>query len=65
VLTAAGDSGAVPLRALAWGITAAVAGTMVANFFYLTMQMYYFTGLVALALAVPLLLAGRARAAPA
>jgi hypothetical protein len=31
----------------------------------MTMQMYYFTGLVALALAVPLLLARRARAAPA
>jgi O-antigen ligase len=64
-LTAAGDAGAVQLRALAWGVTAAVVGTMVANFFYLTMQMYYFTGLVALALAVPLLLARRARAAPA
>ena len=56
-LAAAGDSGAVPLRALAWGITAALAGTMAANLFYLTMQMYYFTGLIALALAVPLLLA--------
>ena len=65
VLVRAGDTDAVLLRALAWGITAAVAGTMVANLFYLTMQMYYFTGLVALALAVPLLLARRARAAPA
>ena len=64
-LSATGDSGAVLLRALAWGITAALAGTMAANFFYLTMQMYYFTGLVVLALAVPLLLARRARAAPA
>ncbi|HXV96247.1 MAG TPA: O-antigen ligase family protein [Gaiellaceae bacterium] len=64
-LTAGGDTGAVLLRALAWGVTAAFVGTLVANFFYLTMQMYYFTGLVALALAVPLLLARRARAAPA
>ena len=64
-VSATGDSGAVLLRALAWGITAALAGTMAANFFYLTMQMYYFTGLVVLALAVPLLLARRARAAPA
>ena len=63
-LAAAGDSRAVLLRALAWGITAAVAGTMAANLFYLTMQMYYFTGLVTFGLAVPLLLARRARAAP-
>jgi len=63
-LSASGDSGAVLLRALAWGLTAALAGTMAANVFYLTMQMYYFTGLVALAFAVPLLLARRARPAP-
>ena len=63
-LAAAGDAEAVRLRALAWGITAAVVGTMVANLFYLTMQMYYFTGLVAFALAVPLLLVRRARTAP-
>ena len=43
-------------------ITAALVGTMAANVFYLTMQMYYFTGLIALGLAVPLLLARRARA---
>ena len=49
------------LHSLAWGITAAVVGTLVANFFYLTMQMYYFTGLVVLALTVPLLLARKAR----
>ena len=61
-LSAAGDSGAALMRALAWGITAALVGTMAANVFYLTMQMYYFTGLVVLALAVPLLLARRARA---
>jgi hypothetical protein len=61
-LAAAGDRGATLMRALAWGITAALVGTMAANVFYLTMQMYYFTGLIALGLAVPLLLARRARA---
>ena len=60
-LVAAGDTAAVQLHSLAWGITAAVVGTLVANVFYLTMQMYYFTGLVVLALTVPLLLARRAR----
>ena len=40
--------GATLMRALAWGITAALVGTMAANVFYLTMQMYYFTGLIAL-----------------
>ena len=64
-LVETGDSEAVRLRALAWGITAALAGTMVANIFYLTMHMYYFSGLVAFALALPLLLARRARAASA
>jgi O-antigen ligase len=42
---------------LAWGLTAALAGTMAANFFYLTMQFYYFYALVALALALPVVFA--------
>ncbi|MBV8480501.1 MAG: O-antigen ligase family protein [Actinobacteria bacterium] len=42
---------------LAWGFTAALAGTMAANFFYLTMQFYYFYGLIALALALPVVFA--------
>jgi len=42
---------------LAWGLTAALAGTMAANFFYLTMQFYYFYGFVALALALPVVFA--------
>ena len=33
--------------------TAALAGTLAANAFYLTMQMYYFYAFVALALAIP------------
>ena len=39
------------LRPLAWGLTAALLGTMAANAFYLTMQFYYFYALAALALA--------------
>jgi O-antigen ligase len=42
---------------LAWGLTAALAGTMAANFFYLTMQFYYFYALIALALALPVVFA--------
>ncbi|HEY2541590.1 MAG TPA: O-antigen ligase family protein [Gaiellaceae bacterium] len=44
---------------LAWGMTAALAGTMAANFFYLTMQFYYFYAFVALALALPVVFAKR------
>jgi len=38
---------------LGWGWTAALAGTMTANIFYLTMQFYYFYVFLMLALAVP------------
>ena len=44
---------------LAWGFTAALAGTMASNFFYLTMQFYYFYGFVALVLALPVVFARR------
>jgi hypothetical protein len=47
------------VRPLAWGLTAALAGTMAANFFYLTMQFYYFYGFVALVLALPVVFAKR------
>ncbi|HZB23510.1 MAG TPA: O-antigen ligase family protein [Gaiellaceae bacterium] len=40
---------------LAWGLTAALAATMAANVFYLTMQFYYFYAFAAFALALPLL----------
>ena len=53
-LAADGLAVAARVRPLAWGMTAALAGTMAANFFYLTMQFYYFYGLIALALALPL-----------
>ncbi len=42
---------------LAWGLTAALTGTIAANFFYLTMQFYYFYGMVALALSLPVVAA--------
>jgi O-antigen ligase len=38
----------------AWGLTAALVGTMAANAFYLTMQFYYFYVLAVFALALPL-----------
>jgi O-antigen ligase len=42
---------------LAWGLTAALVGTMAANAFYLTMQFYYFYVLAAFALALPIVTA--------
>jgi O-antigen ligase len=60
VLDRARDPLGARVRPLAWGFTAALAGTMAANFFYLTMQFYYFYALVALALALPVVFARRA-----
>jgi len=62
VLDRMGDPMGRHVRPLAWGLTAALAGTMAANFFYLTMQFYYFFGVVALALALPVVFAQRAQA---
>ena len=59
-LTAARDPLAARVRPLAWGLTAALVGTMAANIFYLTMSFYYFYAFVALALAVPLVFRPRA-----
>jgi O-antigen ligase len=56
-LAAIGDVNAARVRPLAWGMTAALAGTMAANVFYLTMQFYYFYAFAALALALPLVFA--------
>jgi O-antigen ligase len=53
-LTAAGNPLAARVRPLAWGMTAALAGTMASNAFYLTMQFYYFYAFAALLLAAPL-----------
>ena len=56
-LAAARDPLAARVRPLAWGCTAALAGTLASNAFYLTMQFYYFYAFIALALAVPIVFA--------
>ena len=53
-LAARGEAAARRVRPLAWGMTAALAGTMAANLFYLTMQFYYFYAFAVLVLALPL-----------
>ena len=53
-LQEARDPLAARVRPLAWGCTAALAGTLASNAFYLTMQFYYFYAFIALALAVPI-----------
>jgi O-Antigen ligase len=58
-LAAAGDPLAARVRPLAWGLTAALAGTMAANAFYLTMQFYYFYAFAVLALTAPIVFARR------
>jgi O-antigen ligase len=58
-LAAEGVAAAARLRPLAWGMTAALAGTMAANLFYLTMQFYYFYAFAVLVLALPLAFARR------
>jgi O-antigen ligase len=60
MLAAARDPIALRVRPLAWGMTAALAGTMAANFFYLTMQFYYFYFFALLVLALPLVFSRRA-----
>jgi O-antigen ligase len=57
MLDAAGDPNGGRVRPLAWGCTAALVGTMASNFFYLTMQFYYFYAFVALVLALPVVFA--------
>jgi hypothetical protein len=52
-LAVAGSPLAARVRPLAWGCTAALAGTLASNAFYLTMQFYYFYAFVALSLAIP------------
>jgi O-antigen ligase len=53
-LGAVGDVTSARVRSLAWGLTAALAGTLAANFFYLTMTFYYFYVLAVFVLAAPL-----------
>jgi O-antigen ligase len=58
-LASLGERDAARVRPLAWGMTAALAGTMAANAFYLTMQFYYFYAFAVLVLALPLVFARR------
>jgi branched-subunit amino acid transport protein AzlD len=59
-----GDEDGPLVRPLAYGMTAALIATIVANFFYLTLQFYYFYAFVALVLALPVVFGGRARERP-
>jgi O-antigen ligase len=59
-----GDAEGPHVRPLAYGMTAALVGTLAANFFYLTMQFYYFYAFLAFALALPVVFSGRARGQP-
>jgi hypothetical protein len=52
-LTAAREPVAARVRPLAWGLTAALVATIVANAFYLTMQFYYFFVVALLVIALP------------
>jgi O-antigen ligase len=58
-LAAAGDRSAARVRPLAWGLTAALVGTLASNTFYLTLPMYYFYVFAVLVLAGPVVF-GRA-----
>jgi hypothetical protein len=58
-LAAVRDPLAARIRPLGWGLTAALAGTLAANAFYLTMISFYFYALVLLMLAVPVVFARR------
>jgi hypothetical protein len=51
--------GSSRIRPLAWGMTAALAGTIASNAFYLTMSFYYFFAFAMLALAAPIVFARR------
>ena len=61
-LQAARDPAAARVRPLAWGLTAALVGTVAANAFYLTMQFYYFYVFAMLVLAAPIVFGRRLRA---
>jgi O-antigen ligase len=52
-LAARGDVAAARVTPLAWGMAAALAGTLAANLFYLTMSFYYVYVFAVLVLALP------------
>jgi O-antigen ligase len=58
-LAAARDPLAARVRPLAWGLTAALVGTMAANVFYLTMSFLYFYVFAMLVLVTPAVFARR------
>jgi hypothetical protein len=58
-LAAVRDPLAARLRPLAWGMTAALLGTMAANIFYLTMSFFYFYVFAMLVLVTPSVFAQR------
>jgi O-antigen ligase len=62
-LAAAGEGIAARVRPLEWGLTAALVGTMAANFFYLTMSFYYFFVFAMLAIVAPAVFGRRLRSA--
>ncbi|MHB1244621.1 MAG: O-antigen ligase family protein [Gaiellaceae bacterium] len=53
------ELGSPRIRPLAWGMTAALVGTIASNAFYLTMSFYYFFAFAMLALAAPIVFARR------
>ncbi|MBD0290279.1 MAG: O-antigen ligase family protein [Thermoleophilia bacterium] len=63
-LAAAGNRLSARVRPLAWGLLAALLGTMAANAFYLTMQMYYFFAFAVFVVVAPSVFAGSASATP-
>jgi O-antigen ligase len=64
LLVRLGDEQGPHVRPLAYGLTAALVGTIAANFFYLTMQFYYFYAFLAFVLALPVVFGSRAREHP-
>jgi O-antigen ligase len=58
-LAAAGNPEAARVRPLAWGMTAALVGTLAANAFYLTLSFFYFFAFAAIALATPIVFGRR------
>jgi O-antigen ligase len=62
-LATAGEATAARVRPLAWGLTAALVGTMASNAFYLTMSFYYFFVFALLAIAAPAAFGRRLRPA--
>jgi O-antigen ligase len=54
-----GEPVSARVRPLAWGLTAALVGTMVSNVFYLTMTFDYFYAFLLLVLATPVVFARR------